>query len=363
MRSAGSSNVGREGSAPILARVLGPELRASLGTPTPIRRLSSSSRSRVWLVEFDGSPAIVKQVVDPGADARYSREMAALRLASRQRPPVAPAVLATDRAVRVMILEYLAGQGRAGDWMVDYATALARLHATAGPRDAGTLPAWQGPTPDDASFFIGLAAQLHVVIPPRLRAELHGLVDRLHPVGAYALLHGDPCPDNAVQTSAGIRFIDLEEAALGHCATELAYLRIGFPTCWCATSVPGAVLLEAESAYRSTWSSLTGGDPHGQLVDACAGWLIRGGALVDRARRDSSDHLKRLLDDDWRWGTATARQRLLHRLTVVAALAAGTPALASVAAVSDAMRERILQRWPGTAALPIAGGNPLHHEG
>lgn len=323
--------------------------------------MTSSSRSRVWLVEFDGSPAIVKQVAGPRADVRYSREITALRLASRQRPPVVPVVLAADPAVHVMVLEYLAGRGRSADWMVDYATTLARLHATAGPRDAGSLPAWQGPTPGDARVFLGLAAKLHPAIPPQLHDELYGLVDRLSPAGACALLHGDPCPDNAVHTAAGIRFIDLEQAALGQCATELAYLRIGFPTCWCATSVPEPVLREAETAYRSTWSSLTGSDPHGELVDACAGWLIHGGSLVDRARRDSSDYLGQLLRADWRWGTATARQRLLHRLAVVATLASGTPALATLAVVSQAMRERILQRWPGTGALPLAGGNPLDH--
>jgi hypothetical protein len=41
---------------------LGEDLRAELGTPTIVRRLSSSPRSRVWLAEFDGSPAIIKQI-------------------------------------------------------------------------------------------------------------------------------------------------------------------------------------------------------------------------------------------------------------------------------------------------------------
>jgi hypothetical protein len=34
-----------------------------------IRRLPSSPRSRVWLVEFDGAPAIVKQITG-GPDAK-----------------------------------------------------------------------------------------------------------------------------------------------------------------------------------------------------------------------------------------------------------------------------------------------------
>ena len=68
----------------------------------------------------------------------------------------------------------------------------------------------------------------------------------------------------------------------------------------------------------------------------------------------------RLPDENWRWGIATARQRLLHRLTVVAALAADRADLARLAQVSRAMRDEIRRRWPGTRALQGAPGNPLH---
>jgi len=339
---------------------VGEPLRTALGSPANARRLPSSPRSRVWLVEFDGTPAIVKQITDGrGAQQRYVREETALRLASRARPPVVPAVLAADPGDRVLVLEHLAGRERGGEWMTDYATALARLHAAGSAADAGVLPAWTAPGPADVGAFLDLAARMQVPVPPRLPDELHGLLGRLDPAGAHALLHGDPCPDNAVQASDGIRFIDLEQGALGHGAAELAYLRIGWPTCWCAKSVPEPVLGQAEAAYRATWQSLTGAGPDGNLADACAGWLIRGDALVERAGRGRSAHLMRLPDEDWRWGTATARQRLLHRLTVVAALAADRADLAGLARVSRAMRDRIRQDWPATPALPAARGNPL----
>ena len=341
---------------------VGQSLRAALGSPTTIRRLSSSPRSRVWLVEFDGAPAIVKQIASgPGAHDRYLREETALRLAGRARPRVVPDLLATDPGSCVLVLEYLAGEGPDEEWMVHYATALARLHAAAGPADAGALPAWSEPGPADARSFLDLAAQLQVPIPPQLPDELDGLLGRLDPAGDHTLLHGDPCPDNAVHTSDGIRFIDLEQAAFGSGYTEVAYLWTGFPTCWCATSVPDPVRSQAETAYRSTWRSITGADPGGQLADACAGWLIRGDALVEHARRGPAGYLARLPHEDWRWGTATARQRLLHRLTVVAALAADHRALANLAMVSQAMRDKIQQRWPGMRPLPVARGNPIHN--
>jgi Ser/Thr protein kinase RdoA (MazF antagonist) len=339
---------------------LGESLRAALGVPAVVRQLPSSSRSRVWLVEFDGEPAVVKQVTDrPDAGKWYAREETALRLAGRARPPVVPAVLASDPGERVLVLEYLAERRRGGEWLTDYVTALARLHACGRAADAGALPSWAGPGAADIQAFTDLAERLRVPVPARLPDELHGLIGRLSPAGDHALLHGDPCPDNAVHTAAGIRFIDLEAAALGGGVAELAYLRIGWPTCWCATSAPEPELNEAEAAYRSAWRSLTGTDLPGSLADAWAGWLIRGDALVERTERDGSVQLMRLPDDDWEWGTATARQRLLHRLTVVAATSDGDPALDGLAQVSRAMRDQIRQGWPGTSALPVALGNPL----
>jgi len=327
-----------------------------------VRRLPSSPRSRVWLAEFHGAPAIVKQITG-GDDAgeRFSRESTALRLARRVRPYVVPDVLGTDPEARVLVLEYLAASTRrpADEWMVDYATALARLHAATGPADAGALPVWAGPDQADARSFAGLARSLAVPVPPGLTRSLDDLLERVNAAGRYALLHGDPCPDNAARTSEGSRFIDLEQASLGGGYTELAYLRIGFPTCWCATSVPEPVLGEAEGAYRSTWRSLTGADPGGELADACAGWLIRGDALVERAKRGASDRLARLPEQDWRWGTATARQRLLHRLTAVAALGADHPDLTELSEVSAAMRDVIRARWPSVRPLGVSRGNPL----
>jgi len=341
---------------------VGEALRAALGTPAVVRRLSSSPRSRVWLAEFDGSPAIVKHIAG-GADAddRYRRETTALRLGRRARPYVVPDVLGTDPGARVMVLEYLTEPRRRpkSGWMTDYAVALARLHATTGAGDAGALPAWDGPGRDDARAFTRLAARLGVPVPARATAELDSLVERLNAPGHYALLHGDPCPGNAVRTAGGMVFVDLEQASLGHGYTELAYLRAGFPTCWCATSVAEPGLQEAEEAYRSTWRAVTGAEVSGNLAEACAGWLIRGDGLVEKAYRGRTDQMARLMSEDWLWGTATARQRLRHRLGVVATLGAGQRELAGLASLASAMRERIMVLWPGVRELPVADADPV----
>ncbi|MGW0564490.1 phosphotransferase family protein [Streptomyces sp. NPDC003016] len=360
-------------------------LRSVVGTPAEATVLESSPRSRVWRVDLRGGDrVIVKQIADvggpgsgagsrsgtgsgPGArsagdeDARYAREVAALRLAARAaRPAVAPALLAVDPAARVMVLEYLDDLGAVDDWMPGYAESLARLHALTGPADTGALPAWSGPTEADADSFLALARALDVPVPPGLPHELADLIDRLDPAPHHALLHGDPCPGNDLRTADGLRFVDFEQASLGNGLVELAYFRIGFPTCWCALSVTGTPLTEVEDVYRSTWRGITGTDVPGDLADACAGWLIRGDALVQRAERQSADHLARIPTEDFDWGHVSARERLVHRLGVVAGLTRAHDHLHALGRLSDTLATRLLHRWPALRPLPAHGERPWH---
>ncbi|MFG2827045.1 phosphotransferase [Streptomyces sp. NPDC048434] len=331
----------------------GDGLRAELGAPGRHRRLDSSPRSRVWRVALNGIPAIVKQIVDaPDAAQRYAREVTALRLASRAEPAIVPALLGTDAGERVLVLEHVEAGRPARDWIVEYATALARLHATGAPEDAGLLPAWSGPTQEDIGSFLHLAEALEVSVPSCAPAELDALVDRIDRAPGHALLHGDPCPGNDLHTAQGVRFIDFEQAALGNGLMELAYLHIGFPTCWCSTAATAPLMDRAETAYRTAWITATGTEPQGDLTDACAGWLLRGDALVQRAHRETVDHLARIPDRDWKWGTATARQRVVHRLDVVARMTADRADLRGLHRLSSDLRHRMLAQWPTLRPLP-----------
>jgi tRNA A-37 threonylcarbamoyl transferase component Bud32 len=340
----------------------GDRLRGELGTLCRARRLGSSSRSRVWQAELSGTPVVVKQLVDaPEADERYAREVAALTLASRVDPPVVPRLLGTDPAERLLVLEHVPEQRPGEGWLVDYASALARLHAatTAAADLGGLLPAWSGPTEADIEAFLGLAATLGVAETAGVRDELGDLVGRLaEPPRRLALLHGDPCPGNDLHTVDGVRFIDFEQASFGNGLVELAYLRIGFPTCWCVT-VPQPDLLDAaEAAYRRAWRQATGVDVQGDLTDACAGWLLRGDALVERARRGTADHLAHLPERDWTWGTGTARQRLAHRLDVISHLSAEEGRLPILGRLATGLRTAMLTRWPGLRPFPARRPDP-----
>jgi aminoglycoside phosphotransferase (APT) family kinase protein len=287
------------------------------------------------------------------AEDRYAREVASLRLAAGVDPPVVPRLLGVDADARVLVLEYVEhGRPRKG-WEVAYATALARLHAVGAGRPGKELPPWAGPGARDIASFLKFAGELGVDVPADVEDELSRLVLRLGAFsGRTALLHGDPCPGNDLHTADGVRFIDFEQACVGNGLMELAYLRIGFPTCWCVTAAPEPLLAEAEAAYRTIWRETTGTDVEGELADACAGWLIRGDALVERAHRGTVDQLARAVDGDWTWGTVSARERLLHRLGVVARMTEGSDTLGGLSRVGTELRRRIRERWPALSAAP-----------
>lgn len=310
----------------------------------------------------------------PESRGRYLREVTALRAAAQADPPVVPRLLGVDPDQRVLVMEYLDDRPPAGDdWVVGWAAALARLHATgiAGGVAGGveSLPRWSGPSLADVGSFLGLAGALGVAVSAGARDELEGVVARLGSAPGPALLHGDPCPDNARHTPDGVRFIDFEHCGRGDGRLELAYLRIGWPTCWCALAPARPLVEAAEAAYRAAWQSATGRDLAGgpaaggpaaggpvggpaDLADACVGWLLRGDGLVEWALRGSGDHLGRLLERDWTWGVATARQRLLHRLLVVAQLAKAGGSLEGVGRMVSDMAARVSGRWPGLGPLP-----------
>lgn len=284
-----------------------------------MRKLESGQRSNVWA---DGD-RIIKQVI---ADrAAFDREITALRLA--EHTGMVPRILAVDPDTRTVVLERLPSHPFDEDWVVDYARGLAKLHMATGPEHAGRLP--RQPVPDPEPFLRFVRA---------LDVEIGNAEDELNfeDTGRFDLLHGDPCPGNDMYTERGARFVDFEGAMLGDGLTELVYLRMGFPTCATVSETPRELREAAEQAYFEERGRV---EP---LEDACVRWLVQGDALVQRAERDGTDHLARVVDEDWFWYSTTARGRLMFRARVVAGFTETRPAMSALA---GRLLERMNRIW------------------
>lgn len=304
-----------------------------LGAPRRVDPLSSSPGSQVWAVDLPERRVVVKQLLGPNADTRFHRELTALRAAADA--GLAPAVLDADAAAKVTVLEYIESTSVFPD-PVTYARALARLHAVTPP---SSLPPVEPPRESDLTAFLRLCAEVGVHPSAPTEQALRALLARVA-TGGSALLHGDPCPGNLLVSPAGVHFIDFEQAGRGAGLAELAYLRMAFPTCGYSTVLAPEVIASAESAYFETWRETTGTDVPGSLTDHCVAWLLRGDALVQRIQRGARDQFARVLVEDWSWGPMTARERLMHRVRVVAGLEEP-----DVAPLFVALSDRLETRW------------------
>jgi uncharacterized protein (TIGR00255 family) len=201
-----------------------------------------------------------------------------------------------------------------------YARSLAGLHvATLGCRQAHAdilragFPATSVPPPGRtwAERVGRKPGQLLGGDPPE--PELATIAERLRAPGPWeGLVHQDPCPDNVLLHSGGSAvLIDFEFAGPGHVLSDAAYWWMGFPTCWCAGSIPVAVSRRLDTAYRSVLAEAL-------PIAADEDVFVRESAILRVAWLfgNLAWLLEGALEHEGQWGISTRRNRILHYLHV-----------------------------------------------
>jgi hypothetical protein len=243
-------------------------------------------RTRVSAETGLPTSVIVKAHLYDGPWATSVREPAGLGLLTSYvvRPALAPELLAVADDPPMVVLRDLSPTGpprdlaalllgadpvAAEDGLLAWADTLGRLHvATAGRRDemSDALAATarrlgrDAPPTDETSDSLDRAAATLADLLPRLGvipsasalAEIRHLQDGFGGDDrCWALTPGDTCPDNNVLTEAGVVLFDFEGAAIRHLAWDAAYLRVPWPSCWCAWRLPEDVARRALDRWRS----------------------------------------------------------------------------------------------------------------
>ena len=337
---------------------LGELLGASVVEVHPIRE------SRVWRVRVAGryEPVIVKS----GASGN---EVVALDVLGSYAPGLAPRLIATDAALGLLVQEDVGGQAsladlllgddaeRAEAGMVAWASALGRLHAATAPHiDAIRAARTASPLDVEDNGFLGDVAEhwrtveaalrdLDVDVPAGCDDELAAALVTLDDPAWQVLLHGDACPDNNVAEPSFVLF-DWEGSSVGHAMLDGSYIRLPFPTCWCAGRIPEAVATAMEDEYRRAAA------PGLPAVDDAAAYDTGLAAVVAWWVQSSVWGLRRSVEGNPSWGTSTHRHRLVHKAGVVRECVADRyPALAALAAEVGTW---VGSRWPDAAdGLPL----------
>jgi hypothetical protein len=174
--------------------------------------------------------------------------------------------------------------------------------------------------------------------------------------GPGALTPGDTCPDNNVESGAGITLLDFEFAEFRHVAWEAAYLTVPWPTCWCAWRMPEEVTAGALRAWRTALEPALAPEVAAGLDDA-----IRD-ATVAWALMTSAWLLPRALGLEEHGPAPAGRERpepralIRHRLAVAAQTTVDGP----LREVATAALEATGREW-GECPLPFAPA--FTHEG
>jgi Ser/Thr protein kinase RdoA (MazF antagonist) len=309
-------------------------LAAAWGGPVTLASVVGlAERDHVVRVETgDGRGAVVK-LPRPPADYPWpidpegvALEWASLEHLDAVAQGVAPGLLGGDGEHGLVVMEALPDvrsldesllgrdPAQAREDVLAWSRILARLHAETRGTAAGFaaararrgLPAHREPWWLErlAGAAPGFTAEArdHDVDPEAVAADL----DRIRTIlstNHVALVHGDPCPDNVLITSAGSRLIDYERASMASAALDFAYLLSPFPSCWCFGLLPADLVAAAVAAYEDAVAAAGTvlGDAWGEAVTA---------ALALFAVVRVGDRRGHPRDDGDRWGTTTFRPRL-----------------------------------------------------
>lgn len=161
-----------------------------------------------------------------------------------------------------------------------------------------------------------------------------------------ALVHGDSCPDNVLLKDDRAWLLDFEFSTPGHMLLDGVYWRIGFPTCWCAGTVPEAVADRIDAAYRRELAAV--------LPDIADDRLFfEEVAIISVARMLCSLLwlLEKALVEDSTWGIATRRSRILWYLEAALCACRRADILPGSAAVMSVWLDRLKERWPESGSL------------
>jgi hypothetical protein len=181
--------------------------------------------------------------------------------------------------------------------------------------------------------------------PPASELELLSM--RVADPGPWqCLIHGDPCPDNALIVDGSMRLIDYEHARPSHALLDGIYWQIGFPTCWCAGRVPADVASRIDDVYRVEIARVMplAGDQatyRAELVYAAAIWLF--GCFTW--------HLDAALKDDSTWGIWSIRGRLLWYLQAVIEMTTRANVLPGINGAAHGWLLELQRRWPDSLPL------------
>ena len=367
-----------DAGAAALAPVLGPVV------VVPGERLPSSDRAvvlRAVATDRAGRSHRVVLKAPIGSGLGSAREEAALGLVAAAQVPGVVRLLATSTDPALLVLadvgdgptladRLLADDPVAAETAVlEWAARLASLQAATGglqeefaSRLAALSPLGH-PLVDTSREAVDEACAALARDLPRLGVpmtagaleelrELAVTLDVTAPGAPGALVPGDTCPSNAVDSDNGMVLLDFEGAEYRHLAWEAAYLTVPWPSCWCSWRLPDSLAARAltrwQQAVAPAFPVVATPSFQDDLIRATLGWVFISTGWFLAAALDGDPPPP---DPGRRHLMPTRRALLQHRLRLAAQQE--TTLLPTLRELADQTLTATLRQW-GTHPLPLA---------
>ena len=268
-------------------KVLSKRFGAKISLADP-EDLGGSERSIVLRVRVAETPfslprtMVLKRYLAGAADS-FVREAVSYQLFTALAPDdrMCPELFAHDGNYRLLVLEDLGRSPTLADKLLgddarvaerallSWARSLGRLHATTAGREADFdalsrrlgQPTSKDPLAEQGNAALaGLPALLADKLGVTTSAAVLAFAERsavLLETGRHrAFSPSDSCPDNNLLTSKGVRFLDFEGGCVRNMLFDAAYLRVPFPSCWCAYALPQGMTDAMLAAWRAEVSTM-----------------------------------------------------------------------------------------------------------
>ena len=308
--------------------------------------LTNSGRAVLARISMDGETYVAKSNADP---ERFANEISALQTLP---PDVRPALIVAGE--RTLIMEDLG----AGDSLADVLLGENAARATdALLLWASTLSAALKPSlregardtrldlNDGARNFGKLARDLGVAASD-IDDDVRAIEDALSATTPwFAFGPSDACPDNnRLMPDGTMKFFDFEGASWRHAASEGAYTRAPFCTCWCVAALPDGLTSAMEDAFMHALQPPEPEAFRDSLDAAVVAYMLQFAAgfrwQVDSNAPMAPGYVK---------AVTHGRQYAHGRL----AMLTDYERYPKIAALSAEMAEAMRTKWPDCAPLPL----------
>ncbi len=176
------------------------------------------------------------------------------------------------------------------------------------------------------------------------------------------LIHGDICPDNVFYSREKneLYLIDFEYCVVKNALLDGTYLRMSFPTCWCAKAVPAGLISILETSYRDQLketipAARSDEEYHDAYVNACAFWMLKSLLLIESVLEK---------DDTWPSGPTPpeslwnpeanqVRPRVLSRLISFIEISKAYKKLPHLLSMAEEILKELKIRWPNAKPLEL----------